>query len=143
MEEKLSHAFKEVFRLRLVRLRRENAHIGLSPGQPPILFLLRREGTRAQREIAEELCLSPASITSALVRMEKAGLVTRESDPEDLRRTKISLTEKAAALLKKCDKINKEIDKALYFGFSCEEKQRLTGYFKRMKENLTEIEAKE
>lgn len=48
--------------------------------------------------LAELLCVEPATVSTALSRLEQRGIVARESDPRDRRRTAISLTARGRAL---------------------------------------------
>ena len=49
----------------------------------------------SQSELAEHIGVERASVTTAVQRMEKAGLVERRCDEEDQRVTRLYLTEKA------------------------------------------------
>ena len=75
---------------------------GLSPQQHQALLAIRgavRPVTVG--EIAERLILKPNSASELVDRMETLGLVRREHPSEDRRRTLISLTPDAVALLAK------------------------------------------
>lgn len=51
------------------------------------------------RELADRLLLQPHTVTELVNRMEKAGLVKREQDPEDGRQVFVSLTDHGLAKL--------------------------------------------
>lgn len=51
-----------------------------------------------QRDIEKRLCIRRSTVTATLNRMEKNGLIVRESVPEDARLKRIVLTEKAISL---------------------------------------------
>jgi len=68
---------------------------GLEPGWYDVLATLRRSGPphrlRAS-EFAQTLMLTSSGTTKRLDRLERAGLVAREPDPDDRRGTLIALT---------------------------------------------------
>lgn len=67
--------------------------IGLYRGQPPILHFLMQKGTMNQKELAQLLEISPATVTVALKRMEKSGLIQRTVDKEDQRSLCVQVTD--------------------------------------------------
>lgn len=84
---------------RLMRRHHNHMHTLLQdydvyPGQPPLMFALEREGGQSQNELARHLGIKAATLTIMLNRMEKNGLVRRESDPGDQRVSRIYLTDK-------------------------------------------------
>lgn len=69
---------------------------GLSIGEFDVLAALRRAGdppARAPGVLARTLMLSPAGMTNRLDRLEAAGLVRREPDPDSRRSLVVLLTE--------------------------------------------------
>jgi DNA-binding MarR family transcriptional regulator len=71
--------------------RRRIAHLGITPDQFTVMrTLLENEGI-TQRELTRLMSSDPNTITSILDRMEKAGLVQRQSDEQDRRARRISL----------------------------------------------------
>lgn len=72
---------------RLVRKRfaqRASEH-GLSAAQWRLLAVVLREGRVTQARIADKLEIEPISVSRLVDRMEQAGWVAREPDPEDRR----------------------------------------------------------
>lgn len=72
---------------RLLRLRFE-AHgraLGLSSAQWRLLVRLWKEGRATQARLAELMEIEPISVSRLVTRMEQAGWVSRESDPNDRR----------------------------------------------------------
>ena len=65
-----------------------------------ILALVERETCHSQAAIAERLGLDKTNLTYLVDGLEKAGLVTRSTDPEDRRSRHINLTPQGAAALK-------------------------------------------
>lgn len=71
--------------------RRRIAHLGITPDQFTVMrTLLENEGI-TQRELTRLMSSDPNTVTSILDRMEKAGLVQRQSHERDRRARRISL----------------------------------------------------
>lgn len=116
----------------------------LYPGQPPLMFSLEREPGRSQNELAKELSIQKATLTVMLNRMEKTGLVRRESDARDQRISRIFLTDKGRGLLVRLQRTLDVLEEQAMKGFNEEEKQVMTELLARIEKNLKELkEAKE
>src|SRR5215218_7169803 len=75
---------------------------GLEPGWHDVLATLRRTGPPHRlrpSEFTTSLMLTSSGTTKRLDRLEQAGLITREPDPDDRRGTLITLTEAGHELL--------------------------------------------
>ena len=72
--------------------------IGLHVGQEMLLNVLWTEGEMTQTELANRLDIKPATLTVALKRLEKTGLVTRSRDPEDRRISRVQPSFRSAEL---------------------------------------------
>ena len=108
-------------------------------GSPRILFLLLdAEGGEAlsQQEIAVQMHLSPATVTTALASLERLGYVERREDAEDRRKKRIALTEKGRDACRRCIEVFERVDDQFCAGFTPEELERLTVQFQRMLDNL-------
>ncbi len=68
--------------------------IDLHPGQEFLLASLWPQDGLTHTEVAENLCVQPATVTRMLDRMETAGLVQRQTDSGDQRVSRVYLTEK-------------------------------------------------
>lgn len=112
----------------------EDMNIGV--GQVPILKLLSDNGTMTQRQIAEEIRVTPATICGTIKRMERAGLIQRASTERDGRVTCISLTDEGRLRTKQAAKIIELSHRELLHGFSEEECRRMEDFVRRMGENL-------
>ena len=112
----------------------ERMNIGV--GQFPILRLLGENGTMTQRQIAEEIRVTPATICGTMKRMEKAGLIRREPNANDGRVNCISLTDEGRARMTEAKAAIDQSHSEMLAGFSQEELQMLYGFVRRMGENL-------
>ena len=89
------------FRAALRRFDRQSDRIarasGLTPRRYLILLLIKGAADRSERstvtELAEGMSLAQSTVTELVGRAEEAGLVRRESSPDDGRVAKLRLTE--------------------------------------------------
>ncbi|HOO33931.1 MAG TPA: MarR family transcriptional regulator [Thermotogota bacterium] len=112
---------------------------------PIILFVLRNDMKNmiaSQKEIADEIGISQSTVAISIKRMEKAGLLKKVQDEDDLRRNLITLTEKGISYTDKLHRIADEVDRGLFRGFSEEELGILKNYYSRMIDNLEGLGAK-
>lgn len=112
----------------------ENMNIGV--GQVPILKLLSDNEVMTQRQIAEEIRVTPATICGTIKRMERAGLIQRSSNEHDGRVTCISLTEEGRRRTKQATQIIELSHRELLRGFSEAECSQMQDFVRRMSENL-------
>ena len=110
--------------------------------QGRILYVLWRSDGIPIREVSDKCGLALTSLTTMLERMEKAGLIRREQDGEDRRKTKLFLTEKARALQNDYDEVSNEMSEIYFRGFSSEETDQFEAYLERIRENLEEWSGK-
>ncbi|MGH6625865.1 MAG: homoprotocatechuate degradation operon regulator HpaR [Burkholderiaceae bacterium] len=74
---------------------------GLSDQQWRVLRVLGEHGTVETGRVAREAFILGPSLTGMLARMERDGLIRRERDPEDQRRTVVEATPKGLKLVEK------------------------------------------
>lgn len=114
-------------------------NMGLYDGQPRLLIHLSDKGGCNQRELADFLNVSNATIAVSLKRMEKCGIIKKSPDKNDLRNNIITLTDKGVDVVKKCRDLFKNINMGMYEGFNLEEMLNLENYYKRIITNLEKI----
>ena len=106
-------------------------------GQPEILEYLNEHGDCSQKELADFLGVTPASIATSLKRMSKSGFIERTSDENDRRINRLRLTEKGKEIRlagkNECDRV----DKAMFNGFSDEEISAFSDMLSRIADNLS------
>jgi len=109
-------------------------------GSPMVLFFVhdRAEAGKlpAQREIAQALNVSPATVANSLKSLERAGYVERRPDPSDQRCKRIAITEKGMRARKECIEVMAHTDRQMFAGFTAEEQEQLTRFHCRMLDNL-------
>ncbi|KQU69325.1 MarR family winged helix-turn-helix transcriptional regulator [Phycicoccus sp. Root101] len=72
--------------------------VGLTYPQYLVMLVLWESDDQPAHEIADRLQLSPAAVSPILGRLEEAGLVVRDQDPDDARTRRVRLTPKGAAV---------------------------------------------
>ncbi len=68
--------------------------MGVHPGQLPFLNIISHKEGISQRELAECLHVKPPTVAVTVKRLEKADVIYRRPDPNDMRVSRIYLTEK-------------------------------------------------
>ncbi|MGV9703875.1 MarR family winged helix-turn-helix transcriptional regulator [Streptomyces sp. NPDC003483] len=87
---------------------------GLSLSRTKVLQVLAQHGALHQAELSEALGQAPRSVTQAVEALERAGLVTRTSDPEDRRRKTVSLTATGRAALTTAEQAGQQMLQQLF-----------------------------
>lgn len=116
---------------------------GLSDlGSPLILFILNHHGDHgeiaSQRELAQALNVSPATIATSLKSLERLGYVEKRVDQNDARRNRVIITDKGNAAVKQCFAVFQEIDRRMMEGFAPQEWSELDRLHRKMLDNLGE-----
>lgn len=106
-------------------------------GQPEILEYLKEHGDCSQKELADFLGVTPASIATSLKRMSKSGFIERTADETDRRINRLRLTQKGKEVFldgkAECDRI----DSVMFNGFSEEEITAFSDMLSRIAKNLS------
>lgn len=113
------------------------ADVGLSPGQPKILFYLTQHNDCMQKELAENCDVEPATISRIINNMEENGLIQRNVTKADRRAVTISITQKGRDAYKEWEKIFVEVEKLELEGFTETEKKEFQNYLERIYHNFT------
>lgn len=89
-------------------------------------------------QLSAELVVSNGNITGLVHRLERDGLVARESALEDRRVHRIRLTEKGAARFARMASVHEEFIAELFSGMSGNEMRDLQSLLRRAKEAIAE-----
>jgi MarR family transcriptional regulator, organic hydroperoxide resistance regulator len=93
----IGYLLAQVCRAHRARAQELLAVIGLHPGQEMMLLRLWPGDGMAQSQLAEEMCVQPATLTKMIDRVERSGLVLRRPDAEDQRISRVYLTDTGRA----------------------------------------------
>lgn len=108
----------------------------LKPHQAGILFVLDRDGSMSQKELARVLRQTPPSVTNAIQKMEQKGYIFRQPDEKDQRVLRLHLTEKSQRYLSQVKQTFRQMEAELFEGISKEEKEELRKILLRMLHNI-------
>ncbi|MEZ3506101.1 MAG: MarR family transcriptional regulator [Lachnospiraceae bacterium] len=118
-------------------LLRENIN-EFNGAQGKILYVLWQHDHISIIELSRLTGLANTTLTSMLDRMEAAELLCRLPDPKDRRKNLISLTDKAARLKDRYDKVSLEMHEVYFKDFSTEEILAFESYLRRVLDNVKE-----
>ena len=104
--------------------------------QGRILYVLWQKDGISIKTLSEQCGLAITSLTSMLERMEKQGLLRRESDEKDKRKTLLFLTDRAYALREDYEYVSARMGTVFYEGFSEEEIRLFESFLHRVLDNL-------
>lgn len=110
--------------------------MGIGPGQVPILSELKHHGSLTQRELAEHIHVTAATISGTLKRMERAGLIYRTDDTRDARVSIVRLTEEGLKVVDEAWRLFYKADLDMLKEFTDEECDLLISCLTRMRENI-------
>lgn len=105
-------------------------------GRGRILGCLSYRGTLPQHELAAAVMMQPGSLTEALGRLERGGLVTRQRDSRDRRVTLVQLTDAGHAAWKQIAALRRDFADQLLADFSPAELTTLDQLVSKMTTNL-------
>ena len=112
--------------------------LGIHHSQHRLLMHLarRQEEIPSQKELAQEMGISPAAVATTLKRLEKEGYIARNVTDLDNRKNEIRITERGLSKVMESREIFEDTDKELFDGFSPEELNTLISFLQRIDRNL-------
>jgi DNA-binding MarR family transcriptional regulator len=112
---------------------------GLEPGWHDVLATLRRSGPHYRlrpTEFSGALMLTSSGTTKRLDRLEQAGLIAREPDPDDRRGTQISLTAAGRKLIDAVTAAHLDNERDLLTSLTDAEQRRLADLLRKLQLGL-------
>ena len=110
--------------------------MNLNPSQAGILFILNSQGRLSQRQLAEQIGITPPSMTVTLRKLEELGYIRKEPDECDQRILRICLSEAGKECIGRLEFIMEEMEKILYQGSTVEERLLFRRLLLAMRENM-------
>lgn len=107
--------------------------------QGRILYVLWQEDGIPISRLAQQTGLAKSTLTAMLIRMEEAGLITRQNSSEDKRQVIICLTDTARGLQDRYEQVSEEMNRLFYRGMTQEDADILDGLLDRVLANLQEL----
>jgi MarR family transcriptional regulator, organic hydroperoxide resistance regulator len=127
--------------LEILRLHHHKAHklleeIGLYPGQPPLLFILNKNGGKSQRELADMMHVKASTMNVMIKRMEKSGFIERRQDKKDARISRVYITDMGRKICKKSYSAMQEIEDQMLSNLTKDELVICRRLLLQVKDNL-------
>jgi DNA-binding MarR family transcriptional regulator len=120
----LAREFREALRLGVYMFRRLDPEGELTAAQLSLLSMISHAGLRVG-DIAKNLGIKVPSATEQIIKLERAGLVTRQPDPDDSRAVQVAITEAGKAAVESANQRRNAMVAELLQGLSTEEVQAL------------------
>ena len=139
-EKQIVGMFENIHLLRKLFIRRISESSPLHFGQVAIMKTIEANENCTQATIAEQLNVTPASVAVSTKRLQKAGLITKTVDEQNLRCKRLSLTDEGREAINKHISLFKEYDAHIFRDFSDEEKEQLFGYLSRIVSEMQVLE---
>jgi DNA-binding MarR family transcriptional regulator len=92
-----------------------------------------------QKDLANKLNITPASVSAIVNQMESEGLLIRIPDEKDGRQLNLLLTEKGQSLVSKVKTSWSKIQEEITDGFNESEKATLFRFLQKVEKNLDEV----
>ncbi len=125
LKESLSHALVRAFRLVNRASNRAFQPFGLSAEQAHVLLILWADGPMKVGELQRVLALGSGTLTGALDRMDKLGLVKRVPDESDRRAFRVEPAEASARKRKRMEETVVELEEEAFASLTTKERKAL------------------
>ena len=104
-------------------------------GYRSIMMVLGKEDGISQLTIANETNLKPSTISIALKKMEHEGYITRVNDANDMRMSRVYLTEEGLEIANRAYNSTEQLSNVLLEGISRSDLETVMYVVEKMKEN--------
>ena len=137
IENTVGYTLASVCRLHRQRANELMKEIGLHVGQEMLLSALCKAEGMTQTELAECLMIQAATVTNSLRRLERDGIVERNTDLEDKRISRVYLTDKGRELINLVEEKWKKLEEQTFNNLSPEERILLRRLLLQAYQNLS------
>ncbi|MCP1199148.1 MarR family winged helix-turn-helix transcriptional regulator [Notoacmeibacter sp. MSK16QG-6] len=117
--------------------------VAVTPAESRVLLDLTKHGPSRQAEIGERLAIGAMSVTGLVDRLEKAGFVRREADPEDRRAKCIHLTTASAPVLEEIQRVKSALRDRATRNIDPADYEIYTRVIRQMRANLADSRCSE
>jgi DNA-binding MarR family transcriptional regulator len=108
------------------KLRDQTGHEDLSSSQTSVLLRLEKDGPATVSTLAKAEAMRPQSMSSVIASLEAEGLVSGAPDPNDGRKTLLSLTKKCREIMRERRAVKQDwLTKAITAKLSGQEQEQL------------------
>lgn len=113
---------------------------GVYQAQHRLLMQISRNQNVSQKEIADSMGISTATIAVSLKKLEKGGYINKVMDEGDNRFNQITITEKGKEVVKQSIQIFETTDQKIFTGLSAEDKAAMSALLQKLDTNLDSLE---
>lgn len=133
--------FMTVHLLRRLAVQRATAGEELHWGQLPMLEYIAAHGGCTQKELADSLFITPASVALSTKRMQKSGLIQKQPDASNLRCNLLTVTEKGMEFCRSGRMQFDSVDAVMLRGLDDAQRRQLSALLGQIINNFsTELE---
>ena len=144
LESRVAHSFIVADRMHHKVVDKYISEIGLHRSQHMLLMQLSKgDGALSQRQLAEQMQISPCALSVRIKKLESDGYITRSSKSGDSRINDVKITERGQDVVKRSHAIFKRVDSAMIEGLSEGEIAVFMRCLKKMNSNLNELYERE
>lgn len=113
--------------------------LGLTEGQPKILYRLNRQDGYVQKELAKVCGIKQSTLTVLLGKLEERNFIMKKTAfvSGGKRAYRIYLTDEGKEMAQSVDEIVEELEEKSFSGFSGEEREKLLELLGRAESNLS------
>lgn len=138
-EKSMSALFMEINRNYGMRCMHRIRELGVQHGQMPIIMIVYRNSGCSQKEIAEEMGVTPPTVNVSIQRLEKADIVCRKRDERDQRIMRVYLTENGKRIVEEIRQESQRVEKVMFSNFSETELCLMRRFFEQILDNIDQI----
>jgi DNA-binding MarR family transcriptional regulator len=115
---------------------RRASALGVTRAQWKVLFRLTRFPGLRQVELADMLDIEPITLCRIVDRLEEAGLVERQRDPDDRRAWRLQVTDKAKPLVERLKALGSELVGEAFAEIDRSELEQVRDVLARVRQNV-------
>ncbi len=137
-EETIGLLLVDAARLLRIQIDRalDGAGLGLTAGEARTLAYVSLYPASRQTTLAAQMNVEPMTLVTFLDRLERRGLVARETDPTDRRAKTVQLAPDVQQTLEQVLGITRKVQEEALRDFDPDEIEKLRGLLKRMRSNI-------
>ena len=140
-ERSMPGLFMEINRQYGMRCMHRVREMGVQQGQMPIIMIVYGHNGCSQKEIAEQMGVTPPTVNVSIQRLEKADIVCRKRDEKDQRIMRVYLTENGRRIVGEIKQQSRDVEKVMFSNFSDAELCLMRRFFEQILDNIGQIPA--
>lgn len=117
------------------------AGLGLTPAEARTLAHAARAGAVRQSVLAERIGVEAMTVSGALDRLERVGLIERRTDPDDRRAKRVAITDRGRETLRGMEPVSAGLRRDAASGIDPAEWEALNALLARVRANLVACRA--